>query len=198
MCKSPIFVVYFDILYTMLKKHSIILLFFLILGLTDNSKAQTIGVGGSGIYNFQTESFGYGARLYYGFNSHWAIVPQWAHYPAFNKINEYYLGATVQYNFLFGRTSFYLLLGGAYNRWSNYKDYHNKLAQLNNFAEEGGIGAMFSWKYCLNPFAEIRYNLNWKESNAQVGILYFFKGCKSKGKSRRRGGGKSSYCPAYF
>ena len=183
----------------MFNKYRFVVIIVLSLSFTNAKAQQTIGVGASGVYDFQTEGIAYGVRGYFEFIPHWAIVPQFANYMSFNKINEYYLGATVQYNYSLGRTTFYLLLGGAYNRWINYKDYHNKYAQLNNFAEEGGLGIMYSWRFCLNPFAEIRYNLNWKESNGRIGVLYFFKGCDGKNKhSRRRKGGKSTYCPAYF
>jgi hypothetical protein len=61
------------------------------------------------------------------------------------------------------------------------------------------LGGGLTNRACLRPFIEYRYNFKWKETNLQIGIMYFFK-CK-KGKGNAGGGRKNKKspmsCPAY-
>ncbi len=178
-----------------LKKNILVLLICLI---TATTYSQNFGIGASAIYNFQTESFGAGIRAEFPVNR-FSIVPQVAFYPGFNKINEYYAGVGIHCNlFSTKKFTFYALLGGAYNGWINYKDSPINDAKYSNWDLEGGLG--IKTNRCLHPFLEYRYNLHWKETNLQLGLMYFFH-CKNSGSSS---GGKQHrnvyeihYCPAY-
>src|SRR5690349_21303850 len=93
----------------------------LILTIFLTAKSQNVGVGADIMYNFQTESFGAGARVSIFPNNNLSIVPQFSYYPGFNKIHEYYLGLGLEYKFVRLRTfDFYLIGHGAFNSWINY------------------------------------------------------------------------------
>ncbi len=161
--------------------------------------AQKIGIGASGVYNFQTKGFAYGLRIHYQMTPRWAIVPQYTRYMDFNPVFEYYLGANLHYTLIMSSPRFYLIAGLSYDNWYNYMDYHNTRSKQNNLAEEIGAGLQFG-KCCFRPFLEFRYNANWGEGAAHLGFVYFFGKCCDKrngGRSGgyRRNGGK--YCPAY-
>jgi hypothetical protein len=57
-------------------------------------------VGFSGIYNFQTESLGIGARTIFREKKQIQISPQFSYFLPANKIHEWTLGASAQYKFL--------------------------------------------------------------------------------------------------
>ena len=79
----------------------------------------------------------------------------------------------------------YFLGQVAYNNWLNYDVSPMENAEQNNWNVEGGGG--ISGLGCLRPFAEIRYNVKFRESHAQLGLLYVL-GCKT---------GRGKICPAY-
>ena len=56
-------------------------------------------VGFSGIYNFQTESLGIGARAIFREKKQIQISPQFSYFLPTNKIHEFTLGASAQYKF---------------------------------------------------------------------------------------------------
>ncbi len=144
------------------------------------SESQNIGVGGDAMYNFQTESIGAGGRVNFFPNKRLSIVPQFAYYFAFNKINEYYAGLGLEYKFIKKeRINFYAIVQGAYNSWLNYESSPLNGAQKNNWNAEGGIGVSNNW--CLRPFLEYRYNIKFRETHLRLGILYIF-GCRDKSK----------------
>ncbi|KJS06476.1 MAG: hypothetical protein VR77_04855 [Flavobacteriales bacterium BRH_c54] len=172
---------------------------FLIAFLSATTKAQNIGVGADAMYNFQTESFGFGARVNFFPNSSLSIVPQVAYYPGFNKINEYYFGMGLEQKIIRGNTfNFYLLAHGAYNLWANHEESTMDGAQASNWNAE--VGAGITTNRCLRPFLEYRYNFKFQETHLRLGLLYIF-GCNSSsgngGKygGRRKGG--TTLCPAY-
>ena len=169
-----------------IKKISILLILLMPLF----SKSQNIGVGADVMYNFQTESFGAGARVNFFPNRRLSIVPQFSYYFPFNKITEYYAGLGLEYKFIRReRVNFYLIAHGAYNNWINYASSSLKGAEPNNWNFEGGIGV--STNTCLRPFLEYRYNLKFMETHLRLGVLYIF-GC-------RKGGGhnRDRHCDAY-
>ncbi|NSW44706.1 MAG: hypothetical protein HPY79_02605 [Bacteroidales bacterium] len=173
-----------------------LLLVTTILNQFDKIQAQTWGIGASAIYNLQTESFGGGLRVEFPMGN-FSIAPQVAYYPAFNKINEYYLGLSLHQNLFHIRSwTFYLLLHGGYNGWINYTISHMENAKYSNWDFEGGLGVKTN--RCFRPFLEYRYNLKWKETNLQLGFMYFFN-CKNN--KRHFGGGgrrtRSGSCNAY-
>lgn len=165
--------------------------------------AQTIGAGGSLIYNPQTESAGFGLRAMIFPNKVYSIVPQFSYYPSFNKVHEFNIGLGLEYKF-WKRKSYYIyVLGhGGYDSWINYEESPMKDAKRNNWNLEGGIG-ISTWR-CLRPFFEYRYNTKFMETNAQLGLIYVFK-CNSKynpganySHSKSKGGFfKKKSCPAY-
>ncbi len=166
---------------------SLILIF--ILG--KNCYSQKFGMGLSAIFNPQTESYGAGLRAEIVKNRI-SFVPQIAYYPSFNKISELYAGASLQLTmFYIKNMAFYALANGAYNGWLNYSTSIMKDAQFSNW--DGEIGAGLTTRGCLRPFIEYRYNFKWKETNLRVGVMYFFKCNKNRGRKKR----KSMTCPAY-
>lgn len=160
-------------------------------------RSQNIGVGADAMYNFQTESFGVGARVNFFPNSRLSIVPQFSYYFPFNKVTEYYAGLGLEYKFI-RRTKFniYAVAQGAYNSWLNHESSGMEGAQQNNWNLEGGIGISNNW--CLRPFMEYRYNLKFRETHLRLGILYIF-GCRGGGNGGSGGGGShgNRRCAAY-
>jgi hypothetical protein len=171
--------------------------------LSVSSYAQQIGVGGSVLYNPQTESFGFGARASFYPNDKLSYVPQISFYPGFNKVNELQLGLGLEYKIIRKNIFFIYLLGhGGYDAWFNYAESPMKDAQKHNWNLEGGAG-ISGWG-CLRPFFEYRYNVKFMETNMQLGVLYIFN-CKGSASGRQAGGrskkgsifSKKQSCPAY-
>lgn len=175
----------------------IILLMALLLSIK-YTNAQRFGIGASAIYNFQTESFAGGIRAEFPIGT-FSIVPQISYYPAFNKINEYYLGIALHQNlFHIKNWVFYALIHGGYNGWNNYTFSALENAKYSNWDLEGGIG--IKTNRCFRPFLEYRYNLKWKETHLHFGFMYFFncKNDKRFGSGGGRGGrSRSGHCNAY-
>ena len=143
--------------------------------------AQVSG-GVTGIYNFQTESFGIGARAIFREKKQIQISPQFSYFLPTNKIHEWTLGASAQYKF-FKRKKIqsYTLVHLGYNRWMNYESSDMKDAMLNNWNAEVGAGVVFGKK--IKPFVEWRYNTRHQEGMLHVGLLFnknSFKGKREK------------------
>jgi hypothetical protein len=139
-------------------------------------------VGFSGIYNFQTESIGIGARAIFGEKKQIQISPQISYFLPTNKIHEWTLGASAQYKF-FKRKKIqaYTLVHVGYNRWINYESSFMKDARLNNWNTEAGVGVILGKK--IKPFVEWRYNARHQEASLHVGLMFnknSFKGKKEK------------------
>lgn len=164
----------------------------IILLISNNLFSQKFGVGVEAIYNFQTNSFGPGLRCEIVKNQI-SIVPQIAYYPGFNKVSEFYAGASLHLNIMsYGTYTLYGILHASYNGWINYAESPMENAKFSNWCLEGGLGLRTS--QCIRPFLEFRYNVKWKEANIRLGVIYFFN-CKNKGgKSRKK---KAMSCPAY-
>jgi hypothetical protein len=180
-----------------MKTKTLILTLIILQSFAIRSYADGIGIGLSAIYNPQTESFGADFRINFKPSKRLRIVPQVAYYPAFNKITEYYLGASVELRLIPIKTyHIYGLIHGAFNGWINYSEVLMKDAQYNNWNFEAGAGIVRS-KGCWRPFLEYRYNVKWYETNLRLGILYVF-GCNKKGfpsgGNRKR---SAMSCPAY-
>jgi hypothetical protein len=153
-------------------------LFFLMSSLsfgqsTDENRAYGVGL----IYDFQTNGIGFGARAYLPLTERLAVSPQFAWFPPFNTIHEYYIGLSGQYK-VYQMTSwhFYALAAVYYNNWQNSNDYVGKVAKPNNIAGEGGVGLMRTYG-CLKPFFEARYDVKWKEAHIHAGIMISFGDC---------------------
>ncbi len=161
--------------------------------------AGGIGIGVSGIYNFQTESFGAGLRMNIQPSNMFRIVPQVAYYPSFNKIHELYAGLGLELNlFKIKRFSFYLLGHGGYNSWLNWEESNMEDVKQHNWALEGGGGLAYN-KGTIRPFIEYRYNVAWKETNLHIGLLFVpgsGKNNRYKRNNRRRY--RPVSCPAYY
>ncbi len=157
--------------------------------------AQNIGAGADGVYNFQTESVGAGARVNIYPNNKLSFVPQFTYYFGFNKIQEYYLGLGLEYKILpVNKFDFYVIGHGAYNSWLNYKESAMKGAKQTNWNLEFGGGV--TTRKCLRPFLEYRYNLKFRETHLRLGLLYIF-GCSGNGSAIFKKNGNSKLCPAY-
>jgi len=171
-----------------------VILSFLIVVSSLVLNAQNFGLGASAMYNFQTESFGFGARANFFPNRTISFVPQFTYCPGFGKITEYTIGMGLEYKIRRGNKLTYYLLGHAgYNRWSNYDESSMKGAEPTNWNAEAGIGV--TTNKCLRPFLEYRYNVKFMETHLRLGLLYTF-GCSGGPQTGgRRGGGK--VCPAY-
>ena len=140
-----------------------------------------------GIYNFQTSSIGVGARFEMPLR-YFSVVPQVSYFPAFNKVSEFYAGASLHANILkMKKWTTYGILHGAYNGWLNYSSSPMKDAKFTNWDAE--VGAGIKTNGCLFPVMEYRYNFKWKEATLRVGVAYTI-GCKSKK-------GIGTTCPAY-
>jgi hypothetical protein len=139
-------------------------------------------VGFSGIYNFQTESLGIGARGIFREKKQIQISPQFSYFLPTNKIHEFTLGASAQYNFLKRKKiQSYTLVHLGYNRWMNYESSDMNDARLNNWNAEIGVGVVFGKK--IKPFVEWRYNTRHQEGMLHVGLMFnknSFKGKKEK------------------
>ncbi len=161
---------------------------------TKYGNSQNIGLGADAMYNFQTESFGAGARVSFFPNRRISIVPEFSYYFPFNKIQEYYLGLAIEFKFIYAKKfNAYLIAHGAYNSWLNHENSPMPNAEPNNWNGEIGIG--ISNNKCLRPFLEYRYNVNFRETHLRLGLLYIF-GCDGRG----TGGGKkrsTERCAAY-
>jgi hypothetical protein len=144
-------------------------------------------LGLSGIYDFQTNGIGFGARAYIPLTERLAVSPQFAYFPPFNAIHEIYAGVSAQFKVLYIRNwHVYALAAGYYNRWLNYTNFDSKIARSNNIAGEFGVGIMKTIA-CIHPFAELRYDQKWKEAHLQIGFLISFGDCYSA----------PHLCPAY-
>ena len=153
--------------------------------------SQNVGLGVSGIYNFQTESIGAGARAVIFPDRTVSFTPQVSYFFPFNKVNELTLGLGVDYKFLKTRKLYgYALAHAGYNRWIDYLASELPEARPNNWNFEAGFG--ISGRRCLRPFAEYRYNVKFLETHLNIGLMYIF-GCKSKKRSKKGG----TDCPAY-
>jgi len=155
--------------------------------------SQNFGLGAEGIYNFQTRSFGAGLRGEIVKNEI-SIVPQISYYPTFNKVSEFFAGASLHINVMsYGTYMFYAIIHASFNGWINYASSPLENAHFANWCVDGGLGVRTS--KCIRPFVELRYNIKWREANLRVGVMYFFN-CRDKGtgKSRKK---KAVSCPAY-
>ena len=152
------------------------------------------------MYNFQSETFGVGARVNIFPNKTLSFVPQYSR-SLFSlgpvNINEWTLGLGLEVKVVRLNTfDFYLLGHGGYNRWSNSEESTLADAKPENWNAEAGIGV--TTNQCLRPFLEYRYNVKFQETHLQLGLLYIF-GCgNNKGgyrnpKRMKRG----TICPAY-
>jgi hypothetical protein len=178
----------------MMKK---ILFFFLLISLHPFiGYSQNIGVGASALYNFQTESGGFGARVNFFPDNTVSYVPQFTYY-LFGPISEYMIGLSIELKVKRGNTfNYYIMAHGAYDRWLNAEASGMEGAKPTNWNLEGGVG--ITTNRCLRPFLEYRYNIKFQETHLRLGLLYIF-GCNSGGNGYRdaRRVKKSMVCPAY-
>ena len=175
-----------------------VLLILITLFLFFSSYSQKIGVGGSAMWNFQSESLGVGARVNFFPNNTISYVPQFSYYSLFiGSISEWTLGLSIEAKIIRGNTfNWYLMAHGGYNNWSNAGSSALEGASSTNWNLEGGAGITTNW--CLRPFLEYRYNVKFQETHLRLGVLYIF-GCQNdKGGYRNPGRMKNMYiCPAY-
>ncbi|MFD2522773.1 hypothetical protein [Emticicia soli] len=158
---------------------------FLVL-LSINLYAQDkMAIGASAIYNFPLQTIGAGLRVQMPLANRFALVPQIKYMPVFNDIHEAYGGINLHYfllnnTFSLGyrkavnpkRPVVYLAAGVEYNRWINYAPTVNDKAKKNNILPEAGLGASWGGNY-VRIFAEAKYNILWKESYGEIGVLFF-------------------------
>lgn len=178
-------------------KRAFLIIFVLLISYS--LKAQKIGVGGSAMWNFQSESLGVGARVNFFPNNTISYVPQFSYYSLFiGSISEWTLGLSIEAKIKRGNTfNWYLLAHGGYNNWSNAGSSALEGASSTNWNLEGGAGVTTNW--CLRPFLEYRYNIKFQETHLRLGVLYIF-GCSNNnaGSYRNPGRMKNMYiCPAY-
>lgn len=158
------------------------------------AQSQNIGIGADVMYNFQTESFGAGARVSIFPNNRLSIVPQVAYYfPfSFNKVNELNIGLALEYKFIYReRFHIYAIAHGAYNRWMNYAESPMPTAKPTNLNLEGGLGISTNGR--LRPFLEYRYNIRFLETHLRLGVLYIL----GSNRGGSGSGGHDRRCDAY-
>jgi len=171
-------------------------LIVILLSISNIGFNQNIGIGGSALYNIQSESFGAGARVSIYPNSTLSFVPQFSYF-FLGPVKEWTLGLSLELKVVkLNIFNFYLLGHGGYNNWLNPESSALESAQTENWNAELGIG--ITTNQCLRPFLEYRYNIKFQETHLQLGLLYIF-GCGKKGgayrnKSRMK---KGVVCPAY-
>ncbi len=141
--------------------------------------------GLSAIYNFPLQTVGVGFRIQMPLADRFALVPQIKYMPEFNNVHEAYGGINLHYyllnnTFSLGRKKLvnpkrpvlYLAAGVEYNRWINYALTQNDKAKKNNVLPEAGLGLSAGTNF-IRIFAEAKYNILWKESYGEMGILFF-------------------------
>ncbi|MGB0886580.1 MAG: hypothetical protein ACPGSL_00545 [Vicingaceae bacterium] len=173
-----------------------IILIFSFFCLATTGYNQNFGIGGSGLYNFQSESYGAGARINIFPNKRISIVPQFSYYFG-GPVNEWTAGLGLEVKVVKLKTfNFYLLGHGGYNNWINPEKSALANATTTNWNAEGGLGV--TTNKCLRPFLEYRYNIKFQETHLQLGLLYIF-GCNNKSGEYRKSGRmkKGTRCPAY-
>jgi len=146
--------------------------------------AQNIGVGGSAMYNFQSEGLGLGARASIFPNEKLSFVPQFSYYNIFlGTVREMTFGLGIEYKLFRAKTlTYYIMAHGGYNHWMNAEESPLENAQTANWNGEAGIG--ITTNRCLRPFLEYRYNVKFQETHLRLGLLYIF-GCSGRGNGYR-------------
>jgi hypothetical protein len=159
-------------------------MFSMLLAFVVHIDAQEYRMGGSAVYNFKNKGFGLEGRLEFPIKQirlleGFSIVPQFAYFPAFNTIKEFYLGSSVHIGvYRYNKWIFYALGNVSYNGWLNYEDSDSPDAKYSNIALEGGLG--ITRKTCARPFLELRLNAIGIEPNIRLGFLYTFN-CEKRG-----------------
>ena len=144
--------------------------FIFFLFLFTNISAQVAG-GFTGIYNFQTESFGIGARLLFPANKKIQFSPQFSYFLPGSNIHEWTAGVAVNYRFFeLRKIQTYTLAHLGFNRWMNFEDSPAIDAKLNNWNGELGFGVVMGKN--TRPFIEWRYNTRHREALIHVGLLF--------------------------
>ena len=165
------------------------LIFLSSLTFAQSEESKSYGI--SGIYDFQTNGIGVGARMYIPIAriDRLALSPQIDYFPPSNIVHELYAGLSVQYTVMYIRNwNLYGLAAGYYNRWLNYQKFDTKIAKQNSFAGEVGGGLMRAIG-CFHPFVEVRYDTRWREAHLEVGFLVSFGDCFHHA---------PDLCPAYY
>ena len=144
------------------------------------TNAQNIGVGGSAMYNFQSEGLGLGARVSIFPNHKLSFVPQFSYYNIFlGTVREMTFGLGLEYKLFYGKTlTYYIMAHGGYNHWMNPEESALENAQTANWNAE--VGGGITTNRCLRPFLEYRYNTKFQETHLRLGLLYIF-GCSGGG-----------------
>ncbi len=138
--------------------------------------SQEYRLGGSAIYNFATNGFGFGLRAEFPLQNvdlleGVSIVPQASYFPGYNRISEFYVGSGVHLGvYKLQKWIFYALINASYKGWINYDESGDEDAKFSNLAIEGGIGV--TRHTCVRPFFEFRINAIGVEPNLRIGLLY--------------------------
>jgi hypothetical protein len=128
----------------------LLVILFLLINLSIYS--QDIWAGGSALYNFQTESIGFGVHFTKDFNK-FSISPNVLYFPKnnFNKINEALIGIDFKYNYYkYKKIKSYAIIGFAYNAWISYNESYLLGAKYNNLNTDLGISIKYNT--CISPF----------------------------------------------
>lgn len=172
-----------------MNKLFLLLVFFVASQAAQAQAIKSWGIGPEVMYNVPIDGIGLGLRSHLHLNNRWMLAPQFALYPGWNAITEFYAGLNVNFNLTPAtKWGLYLTAGPHYNHWMNFASSDFSGAQLMNFSAELG-GGLVKNNGCFRPFIEYRANSKWWESNLRLGLLVYFGGC----------GGTRSHqvCPAY-
>ena len=151
------------------------ILIILFLSINLNIFSQNNWVGVSTLYNFQTESIGFGVHFTKDFNK-FSVSPIIFYYPKnnFNKLNEALFGIDFKYNFYkYKKIKSYAFIGFAYNGWISYNESYLPGAQYNNLNTD--LGVSIKYNTCISPFLEIRYSIKWMECSIRAGVSFGLK-----------------------
>lgn len=162
-------------------------LFCLILLVSISTYAQDkVSFGASLMYNFPLNTMGVGIRSQIPINNRIILAPDIKYAPKFNQIHELYAGLNLHLllitstkNISYQRNrvepqkpNLYITAGAEYNQWFNYINSVNSKANKHNLLPKIGLGTSFG-SHITRFFAEVKYNILWDETYAEVGLLIY-------------------------
>lgn len=186
-----------------MKVSHIISLFFIVFIINVSNAQQSTLFGAAAAGNVALKTGGLALRAQIPLGERFELVPQFRYFPKFNKVHEFYEGLNLHYSPINvalqnSNLKLYVLAGMSYNRWIDYQPSLNDRAKRDNFLPETGAGLNFGMDN-IRFFAEAKYNPFWKESTAEIGVLFAPKRKSRNGRGGAAGAGRrsSTDCPIF-
>lgn len=133
-----------------------------------------LSVGGGFSYNASLQTQGFHVKGIVSFGDRLMIASYYDNFQSSYLVVEEYLGLQIDYAIL--STRFfrnYLGLGCEYNTWQNYTKYDGPYSQQNTLIFYPKAGIEFRWN-AFKYYADILYNVTWKEPRLQTGLAIEF------------------------